>query len=127
MKYIKYFESVNNQEFTGWIELAYYYVDHEIMVDVYSNGEIIDIYTSKKNNPIDFVKWIPGDNSIYVHCAREDYPEIVEYLLNGDDVQRSEDEEDEEDEDFYIELELRMKNRYEAEAEQMKNVKKYNL
>ena len=123
------FESVT-QDFTGWIELAYYAYNETIMVDVYSDGEIFDIYTNKKNS-FDFVRWIPGNNRLYVHCAREDYPEMIEFLLGRDGVQREailySEKEDDMDEDFYKELETRMENKYEAEAEQMQDVKKYNL
>lgn len=133
MKYLKKYNlfEKSNLDFTGWIELTYLDREDTVMVDVYSNGEIFDIYTTKKNY-FDFVKWIPGDNPLYVHCVREDYPDFVEYLLSGDDVSRNvhlamDEEDDDMDEDLYKELELRMENRYEAEAEQMQNVKKYNL
>ena len=128
MKKLKIYEEF--KDFTGYIELSYYVYDSEIIVDVYSNGEIVDIYTYRKN-PFSEFKWIPGDNKLFVHCSREDYPDMVEFLLDGDDVHREvvlyNEEEDDMDEDFYNELEQRMKNRYEAEAEQMRDVKKYNV
>jgi hypothetical protein len=127
MKYLKTFEENNSNK---WIELAYYHRNGQIMVDVYLDGEIMDIYTNKKNS-FDFVKWVPGDNQLYVHCVREDYPDIVEFLLSNDGVQRGvtlhNENEDDMNEDFYDELERKMEIRYETEADQMQDVKNYNL
>lgn len=123
-------ESKNwNPDFEGFVELTYTdpetYAD--VMVDVLSTGEVIDIYTYKdKLDDLDFLdaKWVEGKNDLFVHCKREDYPEVIQYIVRWDFVY---DEDDEEEYLLYSELEDKMEKRYKGESEQMKDVKKFNL
>ena len=122
MKYLKLFE-----EFNGFIELTYDYYNDDVRVQVVNN-EVIDIYTNK-NNYIDLVKWNKGDNSLFVHCDKNDWYIMLDELLNDEDStllnEYDLDDNDEplEDEQFYLDLEDKMRKQQEI----LSDANKYNL